>query len=260
MFTACAGRLPPCRRWTKTYWRNCLMICKLRCAALWHPRTLFCSLHLNLPGFGCHCCCSILQLPLQVRQGLVALGGRHMQQEGFCTDEDDRSNDAWDAVPWLAHDADTGTVDTGGGRALAWPADVEAAAPPKVLEFLRDCSASDGCQLLDGWAAADLPGLDPPADAHGSGAVAAGSRCSCSRTAEEGLCTKHAAWRNLCQVWAGSFVDANLEALQQILRCMAQLAQRHAELAPAGTAVVTLLQRQVSELHGSQLRLQGVFQ
>lgn len=198
---------------------------------------------------------------MQVRQGLVALGGRHVQQEGFCTDEDDRSNDAWDAMPWLAHDAYTVTPDTGGGRTLAWPADVEAAAPLKVLEFLQDCSASDGCQLLDGWAATGLPGLDSPAELHDSGAVGtAGGRCSCSRTAEEGLCTKHAAWRNLCQVWAGSFVDADLEALQQILRCIAQLAQRHAELAPAGTAVVTLLQREVSELHGSQLRLQGVFQ
>lgn len=198
---------------------------------------------------------------LQVRQGLVALGGRHVQQEGFATDEDDRSNDAWDAGPWLAHDAIEAVVlDSGGGRSLALPADVQAAAPQKVLEFLRDCSASDGCQLLVGWAAAGLPGLDPPANAHGNGtARAAGSTCGCLMTAELQLCAKHAAWRSLCQAWAGSFADADLEALRQIVRCIARLGRHHAGLLPASTAAVISVQRQMMELHGSQLRLDGVF-
>lgn len=196
---------------------------------------------------------------LQVRQGLVALGGRHVQQEGFATDEDDRSGDAWDAGQWLAHDAETVVLDSGCGRSLALPADVQAAAPQRILDFLRDCSASDGCELLADWAAAGLPGLDPPASVQGNSAAgAAGSKCGCLM-AEVQLCAKHAAWRSLCQAWAGSFADADLEALRQIARCIARLGQHHAELQPASTAAVTAMQRQMMELHGSQLRLEGVF-
>ena len=190
----------------------------------------------------------------------MALGGRHVQQEGFATDEDERSGDAWDAGQWLAHDAETVVLDSGGGRSLALPADVQAAAPQSVLDFLCDCSASDGCELLADWAAAGLPGLEPPTNLHSNSATAAaGNTCGCLMTGEVQLCTKHAAWRSLCQAWAGSFADADLEALRQVVRCIAQLGQHHAELRPASTAAVTAMQRQMMELHGSQLRLEGVF-
>jgi hypothetical protein len=177
------------------------------------------------------------------------------------TDDDDLSNDSWDAAQWAAHDASMAPVDDTGARSLAWPAEVATAAPQQVLDFLQDCSVSDGCELLAGWAASGLPGLKPSAGGHSDrGIGAAGGECGCTAGAGGGLCAKHAAWRNLCQAWASSFADSDLEAVQQIARCITRLGRRHAELQPASAAALRSMQCKMIVLHGSQLRVAGVFE
>lgn len=207
---------------------------------------------------------------LQVRQELVNLGGRHVVQEGFFTDEEERSNDAWSSMPWMiAEGDDILAEDVGGGcRGPAWPPEVAAAVPKKILDFLQGCSAAQGCtaaygcELLTGWAAAGLPGLDAAAAAGATedgGAAAAADAGSCGCSSSSGrLCSGHAVWRGLCQAWAGAFLDSDLEALQLAARCIARLSRQHADLQAASAAALGSIQRAVEEAHGSKLRLRAV--
>lgn len=196
-----------------------------------------------------------------MRQELVNLGGRHVEQEGFFTDEVDRLNDAWGVMPWMVNpEADDILADDDGGRGATWGPDVAGAVPQKLLDFLQGCTAADGCKLLTGWAAAGLPGLDPPAAAdqdEAAAEAAEGGSCGCS-SADGRLCSGHAAWRGLCQAWAANFVNSDLEALQRVARCIAQLGRRHAALQAASAAALSSIQCHVEELHGGPLRIRAV--
>lgn len=208
--------------------------------------------------------------PLQVRQELVNLGGRHLDHEGFCTEDEDRSSDAWGAMPWMVPDAAEDMLAAeDAGRGPEWGPGVAAAVPPPVLDFLRGCSAADGCELLAGWAAEGLPGLDVGPDtpagtavaAHGGAAAEAAAiadGCGCVQSGGA-LCSRHAVWRGLCEAWAGSFVDADLQALQSVLCCLCRLGRRHPALRAASAAAADSIQRMVEQTHGSRLRQHIVF-
>ncbi len=196
-----------------------------------------------------------------------------MEHEGFATDEDDHSNNAWSVMPWMVPEAVAGAEHgdpAAAGRGIQWGPGVSAAVPPLILEFLQACHVAEGCELLAGWAAEGLPGLDAAsaavvvAAADGGPALeaadshAGAGACGCQPGGGV-LCAEHEALCRLLELWAASFVEADLEALQNVLRCTEQLGRRHAQLRPASAAALGRVQCEVERVHGGRMRLCTTF-
>lgn len=181
----------------------------------------------------------------------------------------------------------------GARQGINWAAEgVQAGTvPPGVLHFLSTASVDECCRMLTEWAAdGGCPGIVAPQDPHGlthtkliSSAANSGNWCSCpdthssspfggvapyrgadtdcggmivNGTSNRALCSSHEVLRRLLVGFAADFL-ADLEQLQQVLRCIMRLGEQHAKLRLTAALAVQDAQNVIKKLYGARLQLLG---
>ena len=161
--------------------------------------------------------------------------------------DNEASDNIWSVMPWLVPEAGSTEPDGegGGSGSIEWQPALRCAVPEAILDYLQACSPAEGCQLLAAWTVEGLPNLLALGD--GAGPAAVGNT--------GGLSGRHEALRQLCETWAGSFVETGLEKVQAAIRGIAALGRQHPQVASPAIASVANLQRAVTQAYGAPVMI-----